>query len=345
MPNFILQPTKQIPKEVGLFFRLRTSRKVQPIRCRLSKRVSKSVKVDWPACGVQIGLLILTALPVEYNAVRGFLTEINEETHKFGTVYERGNFRDSIGTVWEVALVEIGVGNVNAAVEAERAIAHFNPSISFLVGVAGGLKDVAIGDVVVARKIYGYESGKAQDDFKPRPEVFQSSYRMVQRASAEAKRADWLERLGDGTFAEPPKVHLGAIAAGEKVVASTRSSTYQFLRSVYSDALAVEMEGRGFLQATHASQPIEALVIRGISDLIDKKSEADAHGSQAVAARHASAFAFEVLSKLVAAGAASGGHQSEPVSVPDGDIQRRTRERAVRSSFRSCSTTTARHGN
>ena len=223
---------------------------------------------------------ILTALPVEYNAVRGFLTEINEETHKFGTVYERGNFRDSIGTVWEVALVEIGVGNVNAAVEAERAIAHFNPSISFLVGVAGGLKDVAIGDVVVARKIYGYESGKAQDDFKPRPEVFQSSYRMVQRASAEAKRADWLERLGDGTFAEPPKVHLGAIAAGEKVVASTRSSTYQFLRSVYSDALAVEMEGRGFLQATHASQPIEALVIRGISDLIDKKSEADAHGSQ-----------------------------------------------------------------
>jgi hypothetical protein len=58
------------------------------------------------------------------------------------------------------------------------------------------------------------------------------------------------------------------------------------------------MEGHGFLAALHANQHVEALIIRGISDLIEGKREADAANSQVVAAQSASAFAFEVLAKL-----------------------------------------------
>src|SRR2546425_7320122 len=58
------------------------------------------------------------------------------------------------------------------------------------------------------------------------------------------------------------------------------------------------MEAGGVLKAIHANGNIPALVIRGISDLLDNKTAADASGSQERAARHASAFAFEVLASL-----------------------------------------------
>jgi hypothetical protein len=42
----------------------------------------------------------------------------------------------------------------------------------------------------------------------------------------------------------------------------------------------------------------EALVVRGISDLIVEKSASDAAGSQPLAAQNAAAFAFEVIAKV-----------------------------------------------
>jgi hypothetical protein len=85
---------------------------------------------------------------------------------------------------------------------------------------------------------------------------------------------------------------------------------------MYSDALAVEMEARGFLKAAHANEYIQALIIRGISDLLDDKSRADASGTQEMAAQHASAFAFQVLAKLDLPTAAPDiGHHDQGVTI------------------------------
>lgn len=241
--------------------------------------------------------VILTALPVEYMAVRAHLTDLREEVHPNETIYERGKFVSENGQVWKVGIVEVGAGNTGAATEAERAISHFSPHIILFVGVAGGIKDVVLGDVVASTKVYGYESGMVENTFKSRPEVGLSDYGLEQRAKAEAKKTDWLQRL-QSVPSPQPKVYVAPIAAGEKVIASTESEVFQFLKSNYGDAIAVEMEGFGFLDAARTNRKVSALVIRGISDLIYNKTEADKKGYQEIAARHASAFAFEVLAKI-----------------------------------------------
>jgi hypothetical protein len=95
-----------------------------------------------------------------------------------------------------------------------------------------------------------------------------------------------------------PSVFVGPIAGGEKVIASNRAPTAEFLRKFYSDALAVEMEGRGFLEAVNINALVMGGVVRGISDLLSGKAEADARGSQALAADAACAAVFEILHTL-----------------------------------------------
>ena len=126
--------------------------------------------------------VVLTALEVEHRAVLAHLTNLREETHSQGTVYECGTF-EANGRTWDVALVQIGMGNPPAAFEAERAISFLAADVALFVGVAGGLKDVALGDVVAASKVYGYEFGKAGEHFQQRPEVGRSTYRMVKQTS------------------------------------------------------------------------------------------------------------------------------------------------------------------
>ena len=131
--------------------------------------------------------VILTAIGVELTAVCKHLSQPRTERHPQGTIYEVGEFVSNGNTHWEVAAVQTGPGNAVAAVEAERAISHFRPSYVIFVGVAGGLKDVHLGDVAAATKVYGYETGKAEEEFHTRPEIGQSSYELVQLAMKIAR--------------------------------------------------------------------------------------------------------------------------------------------------------------
>jgi len=262
--------------------------------------------------------VILTALPVEYLAVRKHLTELEEKENSQGTIYEQGKYVAK-RQEWEVRIAEVGTGNTVAAIETVRAIADFQPDILLFVGIAGGIKDVAIGDVVVATEVYDYESGKVQEQFFPRPKAGKSAYALVQRAKSEARKGEWLQRL-DSTPVPQPRVFVVPIVTGEKVIASRTSDIFQFMRESYNDAIALDMEGFGFLSAAFAYPDMQAVVIRGISDLIEGKNDDSVEPEnirQLKASQHASAFAFEVLSKL------------KIISLPQSTVPRVTQEAFV----------------
>jgi nucleoside phosphorylase len=239
-------------------------------------------------------VVIVTALPVEHAAIRSLMVGTAEERHPKGTIYDRGHFLS-----WDILLVQVGAGNTVAAQETERAITFFDPQLALFAGIAGGIKDVALGDVVAATKVYGYESGTDRDSFNPRPEVGTSSYPLVQEARRVARGAEWHERIQHTRSSTQPvlRAFVAPIAAGEKVIKASDGTVATLLRQSYGDALAVEMEGAGFLRAAYASS-VDAIVIRGISDLLDGKAQADASGSQEIASDHAAAFAFELLACL-----------------------------------------------
>ena len=238
--------------------------------------------------------VFLTAIGLEYMAVRSLLTNLETLVHPAGTVYEAGRF--SAGDAnWTVVLAETGAGNNIAAIETSRALDAFRPTIAMFIGVAGGVKDVAIGDVVAADYVYGYESSKVTDTFQARIKTFGCGYPLVQRARMLRRSDHWHKRIGTG---EKPQAFVGPIASGEQVIAGGNTQTHALLETHCGDTLAVEMEGWGFLFAAHTNGDVPAIVIRGISDLTaDKDPDCD-RALQPAAAEHAAAFAFELLATM-----------------------------------------------
>jgi len=242
-------------------------------------------------------ILVATALGLEFDAVKTYLQNCKPEIHPVTkSPYLKGQYNSSKGSA-EILVFETGAGNVRAAEETTRAIDYFQPDYAFFVGVAGGIKDVKLGDVVASTKVIGYEMGKDEDsEFKPRLDVLPAAYELEQVAKEVNRERQWQTNIDklDGD----PDVFIQPIAAGEKVVASDKAVAYQYIRKYCSDAVAVAMEGNGFMIAirTHHGKGIE---IRGISDMIVDKEEADAGGSQPRAADHAVAFMFAMIENLL----------------------------------------------
>lgn len=239
-------------------------------------------------------IVILTAMNLEYDAVRGRLSGITAQTHPMGTRFEAGHLDGC-----RVVLALTGKGNQSAAVLAERAIAQFAPAAVIFVGVAGALQPhLGLGDVVVATHVYAYHGATSQDDgLSARPRSWELSHRVHQIAAHLDRAGEWTRQLPGGSF--PARVHFGPVAAGEIVHYSAVSDARQWLREHYSDAVAVEMEAVGVAQAGHLNDALPTIMVRGISDYADvSKSATDGVGWQSRAAANAAAFATALAAVL-----------------------------------------------
>ncbi len=235
-------------------------------------------------------------LPVEYQAVLGLLPDhqFTERTVR-GTVFKTTEFQGRHG-VWTLALTMTGRNNEAAAAAVERAVAEFEPQVVLLVGVAGGRRDSRVGDVIAATEVYGYESGQDTDEaYLTRIKTLQSTHRLAEQAHQVAIEGAWLDRIGAG---ERPRVHHRPIAAGSKVITGVDSGTAALIDRHCGDAQGIDMEGFGALAAAWRTGGMDAMVVRGVSDLLSDKTKAADEDRQPRAARHAGAFALALLERL-----------------------------------------------
>jgi adenosylhomocysteine nucleosidase len=245
----------------------------------------------------QVGIVILTALGLEYEAVRAHLIAPRISEHPRHTRFEIGGIP---GTSWQIALAETGVGNRSAAVITDRAVGMFRPVAIFFVGVAGALMTgIQLGDVVVGTRIYDYQGGMdTEEGFLARPQAWDAPYDLDQLARHVARTGGWTELLGSAGHGSAPTVYFRPIAAGGVVLSSRRTALAQQLRRNFNDAAAIEMESAGAAYAAHLNS-VPILTVRGISDFADsRKYAADRTGSQTRAAGHAAAFTVALISEL-----------------------------------------------
>ncbi len=239
--------------------------------------------------------LLLCPLGIEFDLVKSHLSEV-EEIKGFPCYVVQGNFEGKHQS-YKVTILQTGAKNTDTALLTEKAIHRFEPQIAFLIGIAGGVKDVSILDVVVANEVFNYESGKVTDKgFVARPDAYRLHRDFLTLSEPLIRANDWKKRSVDTSTTAT--VFVGAICAGEKVVSATESEVYKNIKSNYNHCLALEMEAVGFTKALSFYPLIQTAIIRGISDLIDGKTHSDGKGNQPKAVANAAAFAFELLDQF-----------------------------------------------
>jgi len=251
---------------------------------------------------VEKTVLIVTALRLEMEAVisqMGVVEELKTANDVICHSAQKGNIR--------YLAAEIGVGNVVSSTETASLITELKPDMALFVGVAGGVKDVDLGDVVIGSKLYYVEGGKeTEETVRLRPEA-----RNINRYLDQQSRAFLHSEVVASLEFE---CVLGPIASGERVVGSSKAPLAKLIKDSFSDAIAVEMEGYGFMAAASQTH-INALVIRGISDELDNKSESDESGSQERAAANAASVAFALIDRLLMGSIEVKKKQVEPANV------------------------------
>lgn len=153
----------------------------------------------------------------------------------------------------EVALMQTGIGKVNAAVGAISLIDSFAPDLIVNTGIAGGTgQGAGILDVVIADRV-GYHDvycgpGNARGQVQGLPELFECR-------GAELVNLD--------AVSDNPAVKRGLIASGDLFVSTPNE--LKAVLAVRPEAIAVDMESGAIAQVC-CLKDIPFLAIRVVSD-------------------------------------------------------------------------------
>jgi|AntAceMinimDraft_11_1070367.scaffolds.fasta_scaffold11039_1 nucleoside phosphorylase len=112
--------------------------------------------------------LIVTALPLEKDAVLGHFSEHKSCFGSEGSIYQWGQFAGE-QVDWLVVVITTGPGNIGSGQQVAQAVMELGQvDLILFAGVAGSRKgDVPIGSVVAASKVYFAHHGKAEAGHGP----------------------------------------------------------------------------------------------------------------------------------------------------------------------------------
>jgi nucleoside phosphorylase len=272
----------------------------------MAYRTPSDVKEEFYAYPRRV--LILTTVLCESRAVKAHLTDPEMLIGEKGALYEYARFSDPSGD-WLVVHAITSQGNSDAGLTTSKAFQEFGSFHALMfVGVAGSLKDdIPIGSVVVGDYVYNGHSAKVGDGKTlGRPHGLVAARELLTAAQGLIYSDEWTDLIRaphrmelpsktDYPCEFPPSAVIKGIVSGEEVVASDKSSRFAWLRSHFNDCGAIEMEGWGVMNAAH-HENASAIIVRGISDMCAGKGHANDKLHQPIAAAHAAAFAFGILS-------------------------------------------------
>jgi nucleoside phosphorylase len=227
---------------------------------------------------VLVDIAIVTILEEEYEAVLGRLSNVCPVA---GTATTPNNHSWVVGEIYSpvykasfrVVLTLSSVGTNAALAATMNTIPVFEPQYVLVVGVAGGLGDTKLGDVVVANRICAYEYGKLDHGFRPDSSLDSPVDASLSGAARtlQLRRPSWFEESPE-LRALRPVIHVGKVASGDKVVDDRSDAFFQAVRdSRERKIIAVEMEGAGVASAIQDAREKQRGIgfgmIRGISDV------------------------------------------------------------------------------
>ena len=194
---------------------------------------------------------IIVAMEEELNSLLRIF-KLNKTKELFDIKFLEGKINSK-----NVVIVKCGIGKVNAARTAQIMIDNYKLDYIINVGVAGGLKNSKIGDLIVAEKL-------VQHDFdltKFNHELGYFSDIGVYIASSK-ELVDKCVKLG---------IKKGVIASGDIFVTDL---DYSKMLEEKFDCDAVEMEGAAIAQVCYLSG-IDFIVVRSISDNPNSNNQMD----------------------------------------------------------------------
>jgi nucleoside phosphorylase len=262
----------QVSSVIKKLDQLMTGERDVPVRVRQPRSYAVNTPVD---------VAIITVLEEEYEAVlkhmRSHGRVLGTEQHPNVHSWEIGEIPSpDYSAPYRIVLsMAHHAGTTAGALAARNTVDAFDPLYVLLVGIAGGLGPIDKGDVVVSDRIWGYEYGKLDAGFKPRPDWnYPADSAIVSAArTLRARESEWSNLISEAA-PEPtnaPAIIIGPVASGEKVVDDISDDFFQHVLNSWPKLRAVEMEGAGaasaILDARDRGGRVGFAMIRGISDI------------------------------------------------------------------------------